>query len=59
MGIDFKKEMREFLGPTNLTKTRFFVSMKPMDIVLVDKNKNFISASLKVVLPSFEDFNNS
>lgn len=51
--------MREFLGPTDLTKARLFISIKLTDVVIVDKDKNLMFANFKVVLPGFEGFNNS
>lgn len=51
--------MREFLGSTDLTKTRLFVSIKSTDVIMVGKDKDLMFASFKVVLPGFEGFNNS
>lgn len=51
--------LKELFGLSNLVKTQTFFINKMTQVVIIDKNKTFIFLILKMILSSFEYFNNS
>lgn len=56
--IDPKIISREFLGPPNLFRAQTLYIYKLTKAIIVGYNKNFVFATLQVVAPGLQSFNN-
>lgn len=59
MIVNLELGPRELLGPTNLSKAEILDIYQPLEVVLIDENKDLIFAALYVAMLSVKGINNS
>ncbi len=57
MIIDLEVVLRELLVPADLTKAQAFYIYESMEVIMVNKDKDLVFATLQVEMPCFESLN--
>lgn len=56
--VNLKILPKKFLGPPDPTKAQIFCIHKPIKIVVVDQDKNFVLAAFEIVFSDLKNLNN-